>query len=185
MRYLLTVINVFSKFAQAVPIHSINAKTITPTFRQVLTTANPRHPKRLQTDKGKKFFNSNLQTLMKCHGIQHFAIKSKQKRQWLSYLIGPSRPKYLHICQTAAPCAEQISCKTWLTPTTTRATAPLAWSWLMSKRKTKTVFGCPVLGTETPTINIKFRGKQWCEPEATKQFFTKATCQNRPTSTLE
>ena len=53
MRYLLVVINVFSKFAWAVPVHSKEAKAITAAFGQVLTIANPRYFKRLQTDKGK------------------------------------------------------------------------------------------------------------------------------------
>ena len=79
MRYFLTVIDVFSNFSWAVPVHSKDAKTITAAFGQVLTTANPRHPKRLQTDKGKEFFNSNFQTLMKRHGIQHFSSESEQK----------------------------------------------------------------------------------------------------------
>ena len=69
LRYLFTVIDVFSKFAWEVPVHSKDAKAITATFGQVLITANPRHPKRLQTDKGKEFFNSNFQTLMKRHAI--------------------------------------------------------------------------------------------------------------------
>ena len=79
IRYLLTVIDVFYKFAWAVPVHSKDAKAITAAFGQVLTTSNPRHPKRLQTDKSKKFFNSNVQTLMKRHAIQHFASESEQK----------------------------------------------------------------------------------------------------------
>ena len=57
MRYLLTVIDVFFKFAWAGPVHSKDAKAITAAFGQVQTTANSRHPKRLQTDKGKEFFN--------------------------------------------------------------------------------------------------------------------------------
>ena len=79
IRYLLTVIDVFSKFAWAMPVHSKDANAITAALGQDLTTANPRHPKRLQTDKGKEFFNSNFQTLMKPHGIQHFASESKLK----------------------------------------------------------------------------------------------------------
>ena len=51
------------------PVHSKDAKAITAAFEQVLTIANPRHPKRIQTDKGKEFFNSNFQTLIKRHGI--------------------------------------------------------------------------------------------------------------------
>ena len=63
------MIDVFSQFAWAVPVHSKDAKAITSAFGQVLTTANPRHLKRLQTDKGKEFINTNFQTLMKRHGI--------------------------------------------------------------------------------------------------------------------
>ena len=37
MRYLLTVIDVFSKFAWAIPVNSKDAKTITAAFEQVLT----------------------------------------------------------------------------------------------------------------------------------------------------
>ena len=53
MKYILTVIDVFSKFAFAVPVHSKYAKAFTVAFWQVITIANPRHPKRLQTDKVK------------------------------------------------------------------------------------------------------------------------------------
>ena len=78
MRYLFIVIDVFSKFTWAVPVYSKDAKAIMAAFGQMLTTANPRHHKRLQNDKRKQFFNSHFQTLMKCHGIQHFASESKQ-----------------------------------------------------------------------------------------------------------
>ena len=79
MRYLLTVIDVFSKYAWAVPVHSKDAKSITAAFDQVLTAAHPRHPLRRQTDKGKEFFNSDFAALMKRHGIHHFASDSEQK----------------------------------------------------------------------------------------------------------
>ena len=79
MRYILTLIDVFSKFARAVPVHFNDAIAIRAAFGQVLTTANPRHPNHFQTDKSKEFFKSNFQKLIKRHGIQHFASESKQK----------------------------------------------------------------------------------------------------------
>ena len=79
MRYMFTVIDVFSMFAWAVPVHSKDAKAITAAFDQVLTAAHPRYPRRLQTDKGKEFFNSEFANLMKRHGIEHFASESEQK----------------------------------------------------------------------------------------------------------
>ena len=79
MKYLLTVIDVFSKFAWAVSVNSKDANTITAAFDQVLKAANPRHPHRLQTDKGKDFFISEFQALMKRNGIQHFASKCERQ----------------------------------------------------------------------------------------------------------
>ena len=79
IRYRFTVIDVFTIVAWAMPVHSIDAKAITTAFGQVLTIANPRHPQRLQTDKGKEFFNSDFQALMKRHGIRHFASEREQK----------------------------------------------------------------------------------------------------------
>ena len=52
MRYLLTVFDVFSKFAWIEPVKSKNATAVTTAFRKVLEVAAPRRPRRLQTDKG-------------------------------------------------------------------------------------------------------------------------------------
>ena len=79
MRYMLTVIDVFSKFAWVAPVKSKDATTITSAFKDVLNQAAPRKPKRLQTDKGKEFFNSSFAQLMKHYGIEHFASNSDQK----------------------------------------------------------------------------------------------------------
>ena len=79
LRYLLTVIDVFSKFAWVVPVKSKDAKAVTEAFNSVLQEAAPRKPARLQTDKGKEFFNSTFGDLMKRTGIQHFASESDQK----------------------------------------------------------------------------------------------------------
>ena len=64
IRYILTVIDIFFKIAWAIPLCSKDAMAITAVFKQVLTAENPRHPQRLQTDKGKEFFNSDFQALM-------------------------------------------------------------------------------------------------------------------------
>ena len=79
MKYLLIVIDVFSKVDWAIPINSKDAKAITAASGQMLTTENPRHPQRQQTDKGKEFFNSNFQSQMTRYCIQHFASESEKK----------------------------------------------------------------------------------------------------------
>ena len=78
MRYFLTVIDGFFKFAWVIPGYSKDVKAITAAFDKVLTTANPRNTRRIQTNKGKEFFNKNFQALMTRHKIQHFASESDQ-----------------------------------------------------------------------------------------------------------
>ena len=53
IRYILTVIDVFSQYAWSVPVKNKDWKSIRDAFKLVLTSANPRKPERLHTDKGK------------------------------------------------------------------------------------------------------------------------------------
>ena len=79
MRYLLTVIDVFTKFAWVVPVKSKDKAAVSTAIREVLEGAAPRHPRRFQTDQGKEFFNTSITHLMHRHGIQHFASESDKK----------------------------------------------------------------------------------------------------------
>ena len=79
MRYLLTVIDVFSKFAWVAPVKSKDGTAVTAAFREVLERVAPRRPRRLQTDKGKEFYKTTFTNLMRRHGIKHFASESDQK----------------------------------------------------------------------------------------------------------
>ena len=56
-RYMLTVIDVFSKYAWAVPVKNKDAVKITAAFNKIMAKAKPRRPERLQTDKRTEFFN--------------------------------------------------------------------------------------------------------------------------------
>ena len=77
--YMLTVIDVFSKFAWVIPVKSKDASSISDAFRAVLNEAKFRKLRRLQTDKGKEFFNKDFATLMKKHGIWQVASESDLK----------------------------------------------------------------------------------------------------------
>ena len=79
MRYILTVIDVFSKYAWSKPVRSKDAGAVANALKEVLHQARPRKLKRLQTDKGKEFFNNTFAALMRRHGISHFASESDQK----------------------------------------------------------------------------------------------------------
>ena len=183
-RYLFTVIDLFSKFAQAIPVNFKDAKAITTAFGLVLTCANPRLLRCLHTDNIIKFFNSNFQALIQRHGIQHFASESEQKAVVVERLNRNIKPGYGHICRIALLSAGRMSSMTSMMLTTTRVTAPLAWRQLMSNKKTRTVSECVSSKTNTLTLNNKFLREHWCGPAATIQFMTKNTFPTEPRSIL-
>lgn len=78
-RYILTVIDCFSKFAWAIPVKTKSGPSVREAFEKVFEQSNPRIPNRLQTDKGKEFFNKEVLALFKSKGIHHFASESDQK----------------------------------------------------------------------------------------------------------
>ena len=55
-QYLLTVIDVFSKFAWVAPLKQKTGKCLVKSFANILKRSK-RFPKALQTDKGKEFVN--------------------------------------------------------------------------------------------------------------------------------
>jgi transposase InsO family protein len=77
--YLLTCIDVLSKFAWIIPVKSKDAKHMLSAMRALLRRARPRKPQRLQTDKGKEFFNKDVSAFLKQQDIHHFASQSDQK----------------------------------------------------------------------------------------------------------
>jgi len=78
-KYLLTCIDVFSKYAWAVCVKDKSAKSMVAAFEELFKLSGKRKPKRLQTDKGKEFLCKPVQDLLKSHGIVHFASNSDNK----------------------------------------------------------------------------------------------------------
>ena len=75
-KYLLTAIDVFSKFLHVVPLKSKMGPTITSAFQSILKDpkySTPLFKKCLiwvRTDRGKEFVNKNFQDMLKREGIQ-------------------------------------------------------------------------------------------------------------------
>ncbi|XP_078682397.1 uncharacterized protein LOC144916874 [Branchiostoma floridae x Branchiostoma belcheri] len=69
-RYILTCIDVLSKFAWAVPIKDKKGLTLVEAFQSILDEG--RKPWRLQTDQGTEFLNRHFQTLLKNEDIEFF-----------------------------------------------------------------------------------------------------------------
>lgn len=79
IRFLLTVIDVFSKYAWVVPVKDKGAKSMLAAFKKLLSTTAPRKPVRLQTDKGNEFLCKPVQAFLRSRNIHHFVSNSDKK----------------------------------------------------------------------------------------------------------
>ena len=81
IKYILTVIDVFSKYAWAIPIKDKSAKTMMEAFKVLFEQAAPRKPRKFQTDKGTEFLNKNVQAMLKSdpYNIQQFTTMGDTK----------------------------------------------------------------------------------------------------------
>jgi len=78
-KWLLVVVDTFSKFAWAVPVKTKSAGDMLQAFEKIFEKASPRSPQKLQTDQGKEFYNSQVKQLLKEKEIHHFSSSSDQK----------------------------------------------------------------------------------------------------------
>ncbi len=108
-KYLLTCIDVFSKYAWARALKNKSGVEVTKAFKSILEEG--RVPKKLQTDKGTEFFNKHFQDLMKKHDVHHFATatdlkasvverfnRSLKSRMW-RFLTATNSQRYIDVLQ--------------------------------------------------------------------------------------
>lgn len=77
-KYLLTVIDCFSKYAWAKPIKNKTSEHVQSAM-QTIFKQSKRTPNNLQTDHGKEFYNKSFQNLMKRKKINHYSTFTKLK----------------------------------------------------------------------------------------------------------
>ena len=75
--YVLTVIDVFSRYAWARPVKHKTGQLVSDAFENILKKG--RIPTKLQTDQGKEFENSIFQAMLRKYNISFFTIKSQFK----------------------------------------------------------------------------------------------------------
>ena len=76
-RYILTAIDIFSKYAWAVPLKNKSEKALVEAFRKIFKLG--RKPQKLQTDKGTEFINRGVQALLKENGVDFFTTNNETK----------------------------------------------------------------------------------------------------------
>ena len=78
-RYLLTIIDVLSKYAWVVALKSKRGTAVRDAFQHVLETHPTRRPTHLQTDQGKEFYNKHVKRLLEDHNINHYSTRGEPK----------------------------------------------------------------------------------------------------------
>lgn len=77
-KYLLTVIDVLSKYSWVIPLKDKTGESITKAFESIIQTSS-RKPKNIRSDKGAEFLNHKFQAFLKKHGIHHFTSNTDKK----------------------------------------------------------------------------------------------------------
>ena len=78
VNYLLTVVDVFSKYAWVVPLKQKTGLLVASALATLFKT-NKRIPQKLQTDDGKEFYNGHVQRVLKDHAVHHFSTAGDTK----------------------------------------------------------------------------------------------------------
>jgi len=70
VKFLLIIIDIMSRYAWVRPLRDKSSKTVVAAMKSILDEG--RVPKKLQTDQGKEFVNSQFKQLMQSYGIHFF-----------------------------------------------------------------------------------------------------------------
>ena len=76
-KYLLMIIDVFSKFGWIVPLKNKSGEVVSDAFKNIFK--ENRIPKHLWTDKGKEFYNKNLKDVLTQHDIKLYSTENEEK----------------------------------------------------------------------------------------------------------
>ena len=77
-KYMLNVIDVFSKYAWSVPLKDKKGDTATEAFKYIVDNSN-RIPKHIWVDKGKEFYNKNMDEWLKENKINRYSTFGEHK----------------------------------------------------------------------------------------------------------
>jgi L-rhamnose mutarotase len=76
-KYILTCIDVFTRFARAIPLKTKSANDVMMALDNELL--RQQQPIKIQTDLGKEFYNKQVAQLLKSKGIKHYTVHSQFK----------------------------------------------------------------------------------------------------------
>ena len=92
IKYLLFIIDVFSRFLWVEPLKDKTSQEIVSAFDAVLFETS-RHPKRLRTDAATDFTSGNFQKYMRMENINHFVTHSEKQANYVERVIQTIKKK--------------------------------------------------------------------------------------------
>ena len=87
VRFVLLAIDIFSRFAWAVPLMSKQAKDVVKGFDELLKKANQRKPVKIRSDHGGEFVNKQMKKWFKDHNILHSVTTNEVKANYVERLV--------------------------------------------------------------------------------------------------
>ena len=75
---MLNIIDVFSKFTWSIPLKEKKRETVTEAFKSIVKQSN-RLPKFLWVDKGKEFYNKNMNEWLQKNSITRYSTYGPHK----------------------------------------------------------------------------------------------------------
>ena len=109
-KYILVFIDVFSRFAQAVPLKRKDATTVHTALKKILNSGHFDNVKRLNTDEGKEFYSSKVQNLLSSKDTVLYSVSSREikaaiaerfirtlKGKLFRYMTHKNTKKYINI----------------------------------------------------------------------------------------
>ena len=77
-KYILNVIDMYSKYAWAVPLKDKRGETVTEAFKYIVNISN-RRPKHIWCDEGKEFYNKNMNEWLNKNNINRYSTHGEHK----------------------------------------------------------------------------------------------------------
>ena len=93
VKFLLTVIDIFSKRAWVLPLQNKSGKQVSQSLKLVLDECNPFY---LQTDKGKEFLNKDVTDVLRQYNVRHFTSENENIKASIAERFNRSFRNTLH-----------------------------------------------------------------------------------------
>ena len=104
IRFLLGVIDIFSKYARVLPLKNKSGTTIVNAFQKVLNKSD-RKPNKIWADKGSEFYNSSFKKRLKDNVIEMYSTNNKGKSVAAGRFIRTLKNKiYKHMTSVSIIC---------------------------------------------------------------------------------